>query len=95
MTAVVSQDHVAAQSDFLDDVIQGLSAPAKYLDAKYFYDEVGSSIYGEITRLDLNYDWSDHWAFSANVVLYAAKPTAMLAPYNGNDSVNMSAKYQF
>lgn len=50
---------------------------------------------GEIARWDLNYDWSDHWAFTTNVVIYTAKPTAMLAPYNANDSVNFSAKYQF
>ena len=36
---------------FLEDVLEGLSAPQKFLQAKYFYDERGSRIYGEITQL--------------------------------------------
>lgn len=41
----------ARDDEFLQDVLQGLSAPAKFLLPKYFYDDRGSAIYGEITRL--------------------------------------------
>lgn len=50
---------------------------------------------GQVLRWDLNYDWSDSWAFSAGVVLYEADVDALLSPYNGSDTVNISAKYLF
>ncbi len=37
--------------DFRADVLKGLSKPQKTLDAKYFYDQVGSEIFDAITRL--------------------------------------------
>jgi L-histidine N-alpha-methyltransferase len=39
------------QTDFLADVIDGLSAVHKQLDPKYFYDEVGSHLFEQITSL--------------------------------------------
>lgn len=45
-TAEVLEDR-----EFLDDVLEGLAAPSKYLQAKYFYDDIGSRIYSEITQL--------------------------------------------
>jgi L-histidine N-alpha-methyltransferase len=41
----------SAQSDFLADVTAGLSAQAKHLPAKYFYDAAGSALFEEITQL--------------------------------------------
>ena len=38
-------------SDFLDDVVAGLSAQPKTLPSKYFYDERGSELFEEITGL--------------------------------------------
>ncbi len=40
-----------ADSDFAGDVIAGLSARPKRLSPKYFYDEAGSQLFEEITRL--------------------------------------------
>jgi L-histidine Nalpha-methyltransferase len=40
-----------APSDLARDVITGLSASPKRLSAKYFYDEAGSRLFDEITRL--------------------------------------------
>jgi L-histidine N-alpha-methyltransferase len=36
---------------FLADVLAGLSSPRKRLPAKYFYDEAGSRLFDQITRL--------------------------------------------
>ncbi|MGU3359146.1 L-histidine N(alpha)-methyltransferase [Methylobacterium sp. M6A4_1b] len=41
---------VDAERQFLDDVLAGLSAPQKYLSAKYFYDAAGSDLFEAITR---------------------------------------------
>jgi dimethylhistidine N-methyltransferase len=35
---------------FLDDVVAGLSAPQKFMPAKYFYDDAGSDLFEAITR---------------------------------------------
>lgn len=48
------QDHLPA--DFADrslraDVLAGLTAPAKWLPPKWFYDKVGSELFEDITRL--------------------------------------------
>ena len=50
---------------------------------------------GQVYRWDLNYDWSDRWAFSANLVLYEGEENSLLYPYRGNDTLNFSAKYNF
>ncbi|KQP73536.1 dimethylhistidine N-methyltransferase [Methylobacterium sp. Leaf113] len=39
-----------AERQFLDDVLTGLSAPQKFLSAKYFYDAAGSDLFEAITR---------------------------------------------
>lgn len=38
------------ERQFLDDVLAGLSAPQKFLSAKYFYDAAGSDLFEAITR---------------------------------------------
>lgn len=38
-------------NEFFDDVWRGLSASPKYLESKYFYDEVGDAIFQEIMAL--------------------------------------------
>jgi dimethylhistidine N-methyltransferase len=40
---------------FRADVLRGLSAPAKELPSKYFYDEAGSGLFEQITELDEYY----------------------------------------
>ena len=44
-----------ADQSFFDDVIAGLSRPAKRLQCKYFYDERGSLLFDEICELDEYY----------------------------------------
>jgi dimethylhistidine N-methyltransferase len=41
--------------EFLSDVIDGLSQPAKRLSCKYFYDELGSQLFDQICELDEYY----------------------------------------
>lgn len=41
---------VNAPQNFYEDVIRGLSAPAKYLNSKYFYDASGDRIFQQIMR---------------------------------------------
>ena len=41
----------SSSSEFARDVIAGLSARPKRLSPKYFYDEIGSQLFEEITRL--------------------------------------------
>ncbi|MDT0633005.1 L-histidine N(alpha)-methyltransferase [Rubrivirga litoralis] len=45
----------AGASSFLADVVRGLSSRPRTLPAKYFYDERGSELFDEITRLDAYY----------------------------------------
>ncbi|MBQ0786925.1 MAG: L-histidine N(alpha)-methyltransferase, partial [Oceanihabitans sp.] len=35
-------------TDFANDVIEGLSSKKKHLSSKYFYDDIGSRIFQEI-----------------------------------------------
>jgi dimethylhistidine N-methyltransferase len=44
-----------ASSQFRADVIRGLRAPKKELPCKYFYDEVGSALFEQITELEEYY----------------------------------------
>lgn len=51
---------------------------------------------GEVARWDLSYDWSDHWAFGAGVVIYRnANDSSVFYPFRYNDNVNFSATYHF
>lgn len=48
------QDHLPADFDdrsLRADVLAGLTAPAKWLPPKWFYDKVGSELFEDITRL--------------------------------------------
>ncbi len=45
----------AAARQFRADVLRGLRAPKKELPCKYFYDEVGSALFEQITELDEYY----------------------------------------
>jgi dimethylhistidine N-methyltransferase len=47
---VCFHDFEPEQSDFLNDVIQGLSQPQKTLLPKYFYDQRGSELFDEICQ---------------------------------------------
>ena len=43
------------ETNFYDDVVEGLSLPQKQLSCKYFYDERGSKLFDEICKLDEYY----------------------------------------
>ena len=43
------------QSDFLTDVLNGLTSPQKTIESKYFYDHTGSHLFEKITQLDEYY----------------------------------------
>lgn len=45
----MQKDHFIEQ--FAEDVLQGLSASPKFLLSKYFYDDIGSKLFGEIMQL--------------------------------------------
>ncbi len=45
----------AATSQFRADVLRGLRAPKKELPCKYFYDEIGSALFEQITELEEYY----------------------------------------
>jgi dimethylhistidine N-methyltransferase len=46
---------LAPADQFRADVLRGLSAPAKELPCKYFYDEAGSALFERITELEEYY----------------------------------------
>ncbi len=48
---IVELPRAAAGHTFADDVLEGLSASPKRLAAKYFYDDLGSSLFEAITHL--------------------------------------------
>jgi L-histidine Nalpha-methyltransferase len=45
----------AAVSQFRADVLRGLKAPKKELSCKYFYDDIGSALFEQITELEEYY----------------------------------------
>ncbi len=51
---------------------------------------------GQVLRWNIDYDWSDHWAFSGAVVLYSSEDSsAQLYPFRYNDTFNLSVQYSF
>ena len=42
-------------SVFLEDVLEGVSAPARWLPSKYFYDRAGSVLFDQICELEEYY----------------------------------------
>lgn len=51
---------------------------------------------GRIVRWDIQYDYTDNWAFSAAVVLYDnSAGDSVLYPYRHNDTLNMAATFSF
>ncbi len=54
MSATI-RDRPTSLESFRADVLRGLRAPAKELPCKYFYDETGSELFEQITRLEEYY----------------------------------------
>jgi dimethylhistidine N-methyltransferase len=53
--SLVETDANGVATAFRSDVLQGLSEPQKAIPARWFYDDVGSELFEEITRLDEYY----------------------------------------
>lgn len=54
-SVLVSGRRKPATGIFYHDVVQGLSAPQKYLDPKYFYDAAGDALFQQIMQCDEYY----------------------------------------
>ncbi|HVO75415.1 MAG TPA: L-histidine N(alpha)-methyltransferase, partial [Ignavibacteriaceae bacterium] len=46
-----SKAEETAPEEILNEVLEGLNAPRKYLPSKLFYDEKGSELFDKITEL--------------------------------------------
>jgi len=73
-SADVFQD---ATRQFRADVLRGLFAPQKELPCKYFYDEVGSALFEQITELDEYYPTRTELAIMEQ---HASEMAALLGP---------------
>jgi dimethylhistidine N-methyltransferase len=51
MTVMMMDRQIAAADPFAQAVIEGFSQPQKTIPARYFYDQAGSELFEEITRL--------------------------------------------
>ena len=51
----MDKEAIEVSSPFLRDVVKGLTAKHKYLSSKYFYDEVGDSLFQQIMHMDEYY----------------------------------------
>lgn len=54
-TASSTTSHLQSDVDFLNDILEGLSATQKTLPCKFFYDERGSELFDRICDLDEYY----------------------------------------
>src|SRR5271168_2451913 len=66
-----------AAAQFRADVFRGLLAPEKRLPCKYFYDEVGSALFEQITELEEYYPTRTELAIMER---HAAEMAALLGP---------------
>ncbi len=71
----------SAESAFLNDVIDGLSAQPKYLQSKYFYDETGDALFQEIMRAP------EYYPSYCELEIFAEQTSALAAAIRcgGND----------
>jgi dimethylhistidine N-methyltransferase len=83
-------DQEPSANTFLDDVLEGLSRPQKWLPCKYFYDERGSAIFDRICGLDEYYPtWTELSIMRrfAGEMARRIGPEAMLVEYGSGSSV--------
>ncbi len=80
----------ASESDFAADVREGLSAAAKHLSCKYFYDEEGSRLFEEICELPEYYptraERSILDAHAGDIVRRLAPATSMVELGSGSST---------
>ncbi|MBX3708655.1 MAG: L-histidine N(alpha)-methyltransferase [Gammaproteobacteria bacterium] len=44
------EEYANEKSEFMEDIVTGLTKPCKQIQSKYFYDEYGSELFNQITR---------------------------------------------
>jgi dimethylhistidine N-methyltransferase len=84
---------VDGSEEFLRDVIDGLSRPCKRLDPKYFYDDIGSELFEDITRLPEYYPSRVEAALMKSIVHEIAAtipPNSALVEFGSGASVKTS-----
>lgn len=82
-------DYHPSSDSFREDVIEGLGKTQKQLSPKYFYDERGSTLFDEITRLDEYYPTRTEAAIMRDHVddmAEAVGPNAALVEYGSGSS---------
>ena len=68
----------AIDTDFLTDVLEGLTAPNKSLSSKYFYDTQGDELFQKIMHLD------EYYLTNKELEIFESKKSAILeAMYDG------------
>ncbi len=79
-----------AATQFRADVLRGLCTPKKQLPCKYFYDEVGSALFEQITELDEYYPTRTELAIMEQHAAEMARllgPRCLLIEYGSGSSV--------
>jgi L-histidine N-alpha-methyltransferase len=66
-------------SQFYDDVINGLSAPNKYLQSKYFYDVNGDKLFQRIMEL------KDYYPTAAEMDIFSDKTDLLISAITANN----------
>jgi dimethylhistidine N-methyltransferase len=82
-------DYHPSSNSFREDVVEGLGKTQKQLSPKYFYDERGSTLFDEITRLDEYYPTRTEAAIMRDHVDEMAEaigPNAALVEYGSGSS---------
>ncbi|MEX0716580.1 MAG: L-histidine N(alpha)-methyltransferase [Planctomycetaceae bacterium] len=90
MSRISLQDHAPSTDEFLDDVLAGLSAPAKTLPCKYLYDEIGSRLFDRICELPEYYPTRTELAIMRRHAPEMARrigPRSVLVEYGSGSSL--------
>lgn len=85
-----STDSTTSRTQFLRDVIRGLSQPSKAIPCKYFYDEQGSTLFDRICETDEYYATRSELEImreNASAIAYQIDRHAMLVEYGSGSSV--------
>jgi len=87
MTTAIDVNHEVPHQDFLQDVIEGLSAPNKTLPCKYFYDKTGSELFEAICTLDEYYITRTELAiikqYRADIAQHMGQGVTIIEPGSG------------
>lgn len=83
-------DFAPKLNTFRSDILEGLQRPLKEIASKYFYDEAGSQLFDQITKLDEYYPTRTELAImQSNIQQIAARlgPHCMLIEYGSGSSL--------